>query len=200
LAITGSITVATEKILDIDENATGSGTGTIIAEGDGSSGSITIAGVAGYTTTGVAGDDIADAVEAIAESTAALTNGIALTAFGDDRDGIGSVTIKSSGAAAIQDTGDGSANGAIAVTSGITLAAGSTSTTVTGTDGTTLSTSTWTLSINGTAVEILDGDWADGSAYLDGVVEFTGVQLKYSDLTGPVISDFHVGVKTRDDA
>jgi hypothetical protein len=202
VAVDGSLVLEANSVITIASGETlivtgsVSGAGTIVAQGDGSSGTITINSVE-YTTTanGVVGDDLAGAAAAIVAETA-LTDGVTLDAAFDASSvtGIGSIVLDSAAATAIKAGGDGSTGGDVAVTSGITLAGTLTATTVTGTDSD-LTATDFALSLTGTKVSIADSD-NTGNTPKFGVLEFDAVQLQHSELIGPPLAAFHIGVKT----
>jgi hypothetical protein len=193
------ITIADDKALALGAGGTVSGAGTIVAQGSGSTeGVITIGGV-DYTTEsgGVVGDNLADAAGYIVLSTQTLTDSALIDlddAFGASVSGIGSVTITAaSTATAVQNTAGGGSGSAVEVGSDISLA-GTTLADGGGTD--TLTDTEFALTIeNGTEVSIADSAYSSSSPVY-GVLAISGVQLKHSDLIGPELATFHIGVIT----
>jgi hypothetical protein len=191
------ITIADTKALSV--TGTVSGGGKIIAQGSGSTeGVLTIGGV-DYTTTagGVAGGDLADAATAIAASTTTLTDkpGINLDGtFGADVSGIGSVTLSGSSPTAVQNTANGSSDDNVEVSTGISLAG---LTAIADGGGTAaLTYGNFALTIEtGIEVSIADSGYSGGTQDY-GILEISGVQLQHSNLIGPELAPFHIGVLT----
>jgi hypothetical protein len=202
-----SITMATGKVLTLAETATASsGTGAIVAQGDVSGGTITIAGTAGYTTdpAGIVVNNFGAAVTAIMMTTATLTDKetIDLDATFNNNSGsiygIGSIALTGNSATAIKDGANGSTGGAVNVESGVTLGGTLTGTAKSGKDASDFDDETdFALSLTSTTnVSIEDGDYNSATQKV-GVIAFGGVQLKHSNLIGPVLAPFHIGVDTQ---
>jgi hypothetical protein len=176
-----------------------SGTGVIKAYGGGT---ITIGGTE-YTTAsanGIAAGDLTDAAAAIAGETALTNSAIDLTStFGAQSTSIGSIALADDSATAILNGGDGSSGSPVTVSSGISLAGSLTGTGASGTDSTDLgSGSPFTLSLTGAGTnEVSIADDACTGAQKLGVIAFSGVQLQYGELIGPVLPAFHIGVDTQ---
>jgi hypothetical protein len=198
-----TLTVGQSGTLVIDTSAVISGTGKIITNG----GAITIGGTAGYTapTPGVAGDDIADAVTALAADVVKLTDKSTInldTTFGGTSStipGIGStageIDSGSSATLDIEADADGTDNAA-AIALESTLVTGTlTSTAVSGTDSADIG-ATYTLSLSTKDLQITDGSAGTTTSKV-GIVTFTGVKLANGGLVTPALPAFSVGVKTK---
>jgi hypothetical protein len=194
------LTVGQGGTLVIDATAVISGTGVIKTSGDGT---ITIGDKAGYTAdaNGVAGDDIADAVTALAADSAIMeADDVALddATFGTTSvTGLGSVTVAANNAAVAvtKDTDGGSDEAAITLTA--TTAFEGAAPTPSAVEGTanTITTTSITLVLNSGALELGDSAYNNTTAKAC-VVTFSGVKLKNNGLVAPALANFKIGLLT----
>ncbi|MDR0684743.1 MAG: hypothetical protein LBF83_06415 [Spirochaetaceae bacterium] len=192
------LTIKTTKVLTIGEDAAGTGAGLIKAKGSGSGGTITIADVEGYTTTGtgVAANAIEGALEAFAVDAQVLDGSLNLSStFGvAGSRSIGSLTVSATTATAVHNTADGTEGTAVVITNGTTFEGTLDSPTQSGTnngiDG------TITLSVAAGELKIADAGYQASAAKLV-VLTFSGLKLKNSELIAPTaVPDFSIGLKT----
>jgi hypothetical protein len=186
LVLTTGITLDTGAVLTIADPSKVSGSGVIKSD----VGTITIGegdeAVEGFTTTstGVAGDDLGDALAAFETDVVALTTYIALADdFGDDPgDAIGTVAPTTIATVVTEDDDGGNSEAEISIDADSTL------------EGT-LTSSTYTLTVDGGKLKIADSDYESNGSISYVILTFTGLQLKNSELISPAVEDFSIGVK-----
>jgi hypothetical protein len=201
LGSTADLVLDNNAVLVLPVSAEVEGTKLIKAE-DGS-GSITIAGIPGFTTTstGVVGNDFTATHTKLAADIAKLANVPALdlyTTFGASVTGIGSAALASSSAVDVKAEDDASGGGSeIGFDTGTALAAGITgqATAKAGTDEDDVTLSNVTLSISSNKLQIEDSD-AQNSTPKYAVVTFTDIQIGNGELVSPVLLAFNIGLKT----
>jgi hypothetical protein len=186
--------------LVIDANATISGTGVIKTE---NSGTIKIGNVAGYTTTstGVVGDAFEGAADELVADMDKLNDveaaiDLSTESFGTGN-GIGTVKLATvDTAVTVKSNADPEAVGAAEITLNTATAFDGTITTTTVAGG--ISTGTFTLSKNTTdhKLGLAEGATLDGVTSTKGVVTFSNVKIKNSDLVSPELDAFNIGVAT----
>ncbi|MDR1637045.1 MAG: hypothetical protein LBR93_06875 [Treponema sp.] len=201
LGDTADLALADDAVLSLPATATVKGSRVIKAE-DGS-GSITIAGTPGFTTTstGVAGDDFATTYETLAEDIALLANNPALvldSTFGTTSSvkGIGSAALTSSSEVNVikNATAHASTGGEIEFDASTTLGTTVNPTAKAGTNNNVVTLNNVTLSIGSNKLQIADSD-AENSTPKYAVVTFSGVQIANGELQSPALS-FNIGIKT----
>jgi hypothetical protein len=200
LALNGDLTLAAEAVLTIADPAKISGSHEIIAE----DGTITIGGVAGFTTTntGVTVTNLVGALTAFGSDYAALADTIELAGdFGASTESaIGTVLSEAATAAAVKnDVDSGNVGDAITITDGTTFVGTVNEPTLSGTDGDI--TGIITLSVVSGALKVADGGY-DGDDPKYAILTFSGLQLQNSELITPAADavSFSIGLKTaRDD-
>jgi hypothetical protein len=175
---TYSITLDSSAVLTIENPAKILGTGKIIAD----AGSITIGEVEEYTTDGgVVANDLTTLVAAFEGDFVTLAATVTLAGSLTPGEALGSVTlIDNSTPVAVTDSTTGSGGSAIEITDGIEFV------------GTVLVSTSYTLSLNSGALEVVDTAF-DGSTPEYATLTFTGLQLKKSGLVSPVVPNFNIG-------
>jgi hypothetical protein len=207
LTTDANITVPSDVTLTLDADLTiGSsfsltvtgmlaGSSVVKAEGTAS----IVSGGVNYTTTatGVAGSAFDGAITAIATDTGVLTTeSVDLSTTFGGTTGIGSVTLNNTSATKVTDSSDGTGGTDLALTSGIAFATGVTlNYTQAGTDEGDVDDADVTVGISGTELQVTDSGYSS-STTKNIVLIVSDAQLQISELVGPVLADFHIGVVT----
>ncbi|MDR1230938.1 MAG: hypothetical protein LBK61_06005 [Spirochaetaceae bacterium] len=208
VTLSANLTVPNAAVLTVDNTVAFAGTGTIIAQGNESSGTIKVGDLEGLTTdeTGVTGDVLLTAAGVLATDAAKFDN----TAVNLDNDtfgtvtakGIGSVTLVDNSATEVKSDVDAGGQGTgISVDSGTDFATTPAGTSVAGTNGSgganELTASAFTLAIDGSdsyTLKLTDAS-AVGSIQRKGVVTFDNVSISNGGVTLP-LGNLSVGVIT----
>jgi hypothetical protein len=198
LMLAGDLTVDTDGVLTIEDDAAFDGSGVIITA---NTGTITVGTTEGYTapSAGIEGSDIGDAITALAADVAKLTNvdGIDLNStFGANVKGIGTVTITVvSTATAVKDNATYASGSAITLSSGTTISAQGTAS-YSGTDSSDINDdASAALSVETSTLSLADAGYESGDAKV-AVVTFTGTQLANGGLVTPALAAFNIGLTT----
>jgi hypothetical protein len=193
---TFSLTLGSSAVLTIAAPANITGSGAIIATG----GTITIGEVEEYATDGggIVANNLATALTAFTADAVVLKTYISLGGdFGADGENvIGTVAaIDDSTPTAVTDDVDGGTGTSIEITSGTTFEGTLNNPSVTGTDSGGFS-GTITLSVDGTLLKIVDGDYSSNQA-VHVILTFDSLQLKNSGLIAPDTIEFSIGLLTQ---